>query len=77
MAKRSILVFLGLLVFHGASGAFSRDTKNYLSYQESLQAMDQGIILCRPSANLWTCEDAYGNEYTNLKITKDSHEHSL
>lgn len=68
MAKRSILVFLGLLVFHGASGAFSRDTKEYQLYQEKLRSMADGVIQCRPSANLWTCEDSYGNEYTNLKI---------
>lgn len=68
MAKLSILVFLGLLVFHGASGAFPVDWKDYLLYQKKLQYMDEGVIQCRPSANLWTCQDAYGNEYQNLVI---------
>lgn len=69
-AKLSILVFLVLLVFHGASGAFPSDWKDYMIYQKKLQALDQGVILCHPSANLWTCQDAYGNEFTNLKITQ-------
>ena len=69
-AKLSLLVFLVLLVFHGASGAFSRDTKEYQSYQEKLKQIQDGVIQCRPSANLWTCQDSYGNEYNNLKIIK-------
>jgi len=68
MAKRSILIFLSLLVFSTISGAFSYDWKQNLIYQYKLQEMDQGIIQCRPSSDLWTCYDSYGNEFPNLKI---------
>ena len=73
MAKRSILIFLSLLVFSTISGAFSYDWKQNLLYQQKLQELDQGIIQCRPSrssADLWTCYDSYGNEFSNLKITQ-------
>ena len=73
-AKLSILVFLGLLVFHGVSGAFSYDWKGNLSTTQRREAMENGLIQCHPqynsSANLWDCEDAYGNQYTNLKIVQ-------
>jgi hypothetical protein len=69
-AKLSILVFLGLLVFSTISGAFPANWKEYLIHIQKIQEIDQGTIQCRPSANLWTCQDAYGNEFTNLKITQ-------
>jgi hypothetical protein len=67
-AKLSILVFLGLLVFSTISGAFPADWKEYLIFQKKIQYMEEGIIQCRPSADLWTCEDSYGNHFDNLKI---------
>ena len=73
-AKLSILVFLGLLVFSTISGAFPADWKEYLTVQKKIQYMEEGIIQCRPqynsSANLWDCEDAYDNQFNNLKITQ-------
>jgi hypothetical protein len=70
IAKLSILVFLGLLVFSTISGAFPANWKEYLTVQKKIQYMEEGVIQCRPSADLWNCEDAYGNQFTNLKITQ-------
>lgn len=70
IAKLSILVFLGLLVFSTISGAFSYDWKQNFSFQKKLKEMEEGVIQCRPSSDLWNCEDAYGNQFTNLKIVQ-------
>jgi hypothetical protein len=70
--KRLSWPLLGLLIFVSASGASAIDygLRNIKTIDESLK------VTCLPqgesSAQLWTCQDIYGNQFTDLKIIKHS-----
>lgn len=83
IAKLSGYILLGLLVFSTISGAsanfFSYAVGNSTGqsntrYEAEKEAKEKGIVTCQPqeksSENLWTCKDAYGNQFTDLRITK-------
>jgi hypothetical protein len=83
ITKLSGYILLGILVFSTISGAsanfFSYAVGNSTGqsnarYEADKEAKEKGIVTCQPqdnsSANLWTCKDAYGNQFTDLRITK-------
>jgi hypothetical protein len=81
------LISILLLGFLGASSA-SAGVYSYIigqstgesnaHYEEQQKARAEGRISCVPQPpqdpqyNLWTCSDAYGNQYENMVITLKS-----
>jgi len=85
MAKPSILISslisLGLLGASSASAAaYSNITQSNVNYQDHQKAREEGRITCVPQGDpqqqLWTCSDAYGNQFDNLIISKEKHGNS-
>ena len=76
----TLTFLLGLLGASGASAGFFSYTignstgQSNANYEAKLKAQEEGRISCVPqpssSDNLWRCEDAYGNQFENLIITK-------
>lgn len=86
--KRIILSSLGLLFLSSASGAsagiisyaIGQSTgQSNARYETEQKDRESGTVKCVPQPpvekELWTCTDAYGNEFKDLKITqKVSHD---
>ena len=80
MAKRIIQFFLILLVFTSASEASAAAASIIMLQSSAANATrinqekqkESNKVTCQPqaepSAQLWTCKDAYGNEFKDLKI---------
>jgi hypothetical protein len=81
------LYLLGPLFLLSASGtsasvysyAIGQSTgESNAHYEEKQKAISEGRISCVPQQsqdpqyNLWTCSDAYGNQYENMVITLKS-----
>ena len=77
--KLYLLVPLFLLSASGASANFfsyavgNSTGQSNARYEAQQKAREEGRISCVPqqsSDNLWRCEDAYGNQFNDLVITK-------
>ena len=75
----TLLLLLGLLGASSASAGFfsyavgNSTGESNARYEAKQKAIDEGRISCVPqqsSDNLWRCEDAYGNQFNDLVITK-------
>ena len=75
----TLLLLLGLLGASSASANFfsyavgNSTGESNARYEAKRKAQDEGRISCVPqqsSDNLWNCEDAYGNKFEDLIITK-------
>ena len=71
-AKLKHIFLLGLLIFTGASGTAAID----YGLRKIQNSDESSKVTCYPqgesSAQLWTCQDIYGNQFTDLKIIKHS-----
>ena len=77
----TLLFLLGFLGASSASaGVFSyvigqNTAISNANYEARQKALEEGRISCVPqpsSVNLWKCEDAYGNQFDNLIILKET-----
>jgi len=75
------ILLLGFLGASNASGAAAtvvmlQTSAANATNQSKNKAMEEGRISCVPQGDpqqqLWTCSDAYGNQYDNLVITLKS-----
>ena len=78
-----ILVFIVMFVSsrHSHAGVYSyvigqNTGQSNAAYEERQKALEEGRITCIPQKpetnNLWTCKDAYDNEYKDMVITLKS-----
>ena len=82
--KLYLLVPLLFLNASSASASFFSYTvgqstgRSNAEYEDNQKAKDEGRISCvpqppqNPDYNLWTCSDAYGNQYSDMVITLKS-----
>ena len=82
--KLYLLSSLLLLNASSASASFFSYTvgqstgRSNAEYEDNQKAKDEGRISCvpqppqNPDYNLWTCSDAYGNQYPDMVITLKS-----
>ena len=80
----TLLLLLGLLGASSASANFfsyavgQSTGESNARYEADQQAKAEGRISCvpqppqNPDYNLWTCSDAYGNQYSDMVITLKS-----
>jgi hypothetical protein len=70
--KLKHIFLLGLLIFAGASGAAAID----YGLRKINNNDESSKVICypqgEPSAQLWTCQDIYGNQFNDLRIIKVS-----
>jgi hypothetical protein len=83
MRNLKLYSFIFLLSFLGASSAsagvlayaIGQSTgQSNANYEANQKAREEGRISCAPQLSspvgFWKCEDAYGNQFTDLIITK-------
>jgi hypothetical protein len=79
----TLLLLLGLLGASSASANFfsyavgNSSGESNARYEAQQKAREEGRISCVPqqsSENLWNCQDAYGNKFEDLIITKKEQE---
>lgn len=82
MRKNILFTLVFLLGFLAASSASARFFSYFIGqstgesnahYQAKQKDMEEGRISCvpqqPPQAQLWSCQDAYGNQYPDMVIT--------
>ena len=79
LIPKLLILLLGFLGASSASAGFmsyaigNSTGQSNARYEAQQKAREEGRISCVPqqsSDNLWRCEDAYGNQFNDLVITK-------